>query len=35
MKGWIFISAKVLDAEDEFASWVDAGADYAASLPPK
>jgi len=35
MKGWIYVSPEALEAEEELASWVDAGADYAASLPPK
>lgn len=35
MKGWLFVAAEALEPEEELASWVDAGADFAASLPPK
>lgn len=35
MKGWLYVAAEGLDSEDELASWVDAGADFAASLPAK
>jgi TfoX/Sxy family transcriptional regulator of competence genes len=35
MKGWVFVSSELLDSADDLASWVDAGADYASSLPPK
>ena len=35
MKGWLFVSGPAIAAEDEVEDWVDAGAGYAASLPPK
>jgi TfoX/Sxy family transcriptional regulator of competence genes len=34
MKGWVFVSAEHL-SDDGLSDWVDAGADYAASLPSK
>ena len=35
MKGMIFVESAGTDADDDLAAWVDAGADFAASLPPK
>jgi TfoX/Sxy family transcriptional regulator of competence genes len=35
MKGWIFVSPERTSDEDDLTGWVDAGADFAASLPPK
>lgn len=35
MKGWILVSPDRTSDEAVLAEWVDAGADYAASLPPK
>jgi len=35
MKGWLFVGPQATEGEEELAGWVDAGADYAASLPPK
>ncbi len=35
MKGWILVEAGAVSDDEELAGWVDAGADYAASLPPK
>ena len=35
MKGWILVSADRTSGEEGLAEWVEAGADYAASLPPK
>lgn len=35
MKGWVFVGAEALETDEGLASWVDAGADHAASLPPK
>jgi TfoX/Sxy family transcriptional regulator of competence genes len=35
MKGWILVSADRTSGEAGLAEWVEAGADYAASLPPK
>ncbi|HYU60606.1 MAG TPA: TfoX/Sxy family protein [Solirubrobacterales bacterium] len=35
MKGWIFVASEGLGSDDQLAEWVDAGADFAASLPSK
>jgi hypothetical protein len=35
MRGWLFVSADGLGDDEAIAGWVDAGADFAASLPPK
>lgn len=35
MKGMVFVDSQGTASDDEIASWVDAGADFAASLPPK
>jgi TfoX/Sxy family transcriptional regulator of competence genes len=35
MAGWILVSAEGTDSGKDLASWVDAGADHAASLPAK
>jgi hypothetical protein len=35
MKGWIVVDAGGLAADDALKRWVDAGADYAATLPSK
>jgi TfoX/Sxy family transcriptional regulator of competence genes len=35
MRGWVFVSAERLIDENGLAEWVEAGADYAASLPAK
>jgi TfoX/Sxy family transcriptional regulator of competence genes len=35
MKGWIFVSPERTGDDAGLAEWVEAGADYAASLPPK
>jgi hypothetical protein len=35
MKGWILVGPEATAADDDLAGWVDAGADFAASLPPK
>jgi TfoX/Sxy family transcriptional regulator of competence genes len=35
MKGWIFVSSERTASDDGLAEWVEAGADYAASLPAK
>jgi TfoX/Sxy family transcriptional regulator of competence genes len=34
-KGWVLVSPERLANESSLSEWVDAGADYAASLPPK
>ena len=33
MRGWVFVAAERILEDEGLASWVDAGADYAASLP--
>ena len=35
MKGWVLVSAEKVVDDDGLGEWVDAGADYAASLPKK
>jgi TfoX/Sxy family transcriptional regulator of competence genes len=35
MKGMVFVDATGTSTDDDLAGWVDAGADFAASLPPK
>jgi TfoX/Sxy family transcriptional regulator of competence genes len=35
MKGWVFVSAERFSDDAGLSGWVEAGADYAASLPPK
>jgi TfoX/Sxy family transcriptional regulator of competence genes len=35
MKGWVFVSPERLSDDGGLSEWVDAGADYAASLPAK
>ncbi len=35
MRGFVLVEPGGLADDAELASWVDAGADYAASLPPK
>ena len=35
MKGWVFVTADVLSDDEGLSEWVDAGADFAASLPAK
>ncbi len=35
MKGWIFVSPERTSGDDGLSEWVDAGADYAGSLPAK
>jgi hypothetical protein len=35
MKGWVFVAPERLSEDAGLAEWVDAGADYAASLPAK
>jgi TfoX/Sxy family transcriptional regulator of competence genes len=35
MKGWVFVSPEALSDTERLSEWVDTGADYAASLPPK
>ena len=35
MKGMVFVDSAGTEPDDDLAAWVDAGADHAASLPPK
>jgi TfoX/Sxy family transcriptional regulator of competence genes len=35
MRAWVRVDAAVIADDGELARWVDAGADFAASLPPK
>ncbi|HEX6229532.1 MAG TPA: TfoX/Sxy family protein [Solirubrobacterales bacterium] len=34
-RGTVFVDPEGTAADDDLAGWVDAGADFAASLPPK
>jgi TfoX/Sxy family transcriptional regulator of competence genes len=35
MRGMVFVDSAGTASEDNLAGWVDAGADFVASLPPK
>jgi TfoX/Sxy family transcriptional regulator of competence genes len=35
MKGMVFVGPEATAADEDLAGWVDAGAGFAASLPPK
>lgn len=35
MKGMVFVDSAGTERDEDLAGWVDAGADFAASLPPK
>jgi TfoX/Sxy family transcriptional regulator of competence genes len=35
MKGMVFVDPQGTASDRDLAAWVDAGADFAASLPPK
>jgi TfoX/Sxy family transcriptional regulator of competence genes len=35
MKGMVFVEPAATATDDDLAGWVDAGADFASSLPPK
>lgn len=35
MGGWLLVAPEGLESDEDLAGWVDAGADHAASLPPK
>jgi hypothetical protein len=35
MKGIVFVSAERVSGDAGLSEWVEAGADYATSLPPK
>jgi hypothetical protein len=34
-RGWLLVAPAALESDEDLAGWVDAGADFAASLPPK
>jgi TfoX/Sxy family transcriptional regulator of competence genes len=35
MKGMLFVNSEGTATDEDLTGWVDAGADFAASLPPK
>jgi TfoX/Sxy family transcriptional regulator of competence genes len=35
MRGMLFVESEGTSSEEDLAGWVDAGADFAVSLPPK
>jgi len=35
MKGMIYVDPAGTEADEDLSAWVEAGADFAASLPPK
>jgi hypothetical protein len=35
MKGFVVVSPEGIEADDALAGWIDVGADFASSLPPK
>ena len=35
MSGWLIVAREGCEVDEDLAGWVDAGADHAASLPPK
>jgi len=35
MRGFVTVEPEGLEGEEDLAGWVNAGADFAASLPPK
>jgi TfoX/Sxy family transcriptional regulator of competence genes len=35
MKGWVFVAADAISDDRRLTEWVEAGADFAASLPSK
>jgi TfoX/Sxy family transcriptional regulator of competence genes len=35
MRGFVVVGPGAIESEDDLASWVDAGADFATALPPK
>lgn len=35
MKGMVFVDSAATESAEGLAAWVDAGADFASSLPPK
>ncbi len=35
MKGWVLVAFDAVAEDDELSEWIDAGLDFAATLPPK
>lgn len=35
MKGMVYVDPAGAESDDDLAAWVEAGADFASSLPPK
>lgn len=35
MKGFVYVAPEGLSEDEDLATWVDRGLDFAASLPPK
>jgi hypothetical protein len=35
MRGWILVAPEAVATDEQLAGWVDAGADFATSLPAK
>jgi len=35
MRGFVLVDVAAIDEDEELGRWVDAGADFAQSLPPK
>jgi TfoX/Sxy family transcriptional regulator of competence genes len=35
MKGMVLVDSAGTESDDDLAAWVDTGADFASSLPPK
>jgi TfoX/Sxy family transcriptional regulator of competence genes len=35
MRNWVVVEPSRLESDDELAEWVDSGAAFAGSLPPK
>ncbi|MGH2954115.1 MAG: TfoX/Sxy family protein [Solirubrobacterales bacterium] len=35
MRAWVMVAAEGVASDEDLARWVAAGADFAASLPPK
>lgn len=35
MRGWILVAPEATESDDDLRGWVEAGLDFAGSLPPK
>jgi TfoX/Sxy family transcriptional regulator of competence genes len=35
MKGWLLVGSDAVASDEQLRSWIDMGAEFAASLPPK